>query len=275
MNRVHIVCSGGAGNGILHLPALRELHAMHGFEVTITGGSTGAINAVAYALGKLDLVEDLYFSLPRWQRLRWPWQWPWGIYDLEPVRQVLLEHAAPDELRCPVYVHLLDVRHQVLEVVCLNELPDRESLADAVIASCSQHIFHAWARFRGRWVADPGGWNPMPAVGVRPGDQLYALSCKGYTWRSSTPPPVRFGWARLGDWVLDRIGILAMLRLIVAGDHRDDYARLQRQAAQGTRVVLVEPKSDPGDPFEFNQNVNRHRLELGEQAWDSRLTLSM
>ena len=255
-----ILCSGGAARGAVQVAPLRALWSRYGFDVEVDGTSTGAVSAVAYASGQLDALEQLYATLDRFQRLRPPWLWLSGMYELTPLRRVLLEQLTGRELRCPAYAHVVDVAARRYERVQLHDRPIA-FVVDAVIASCSQPApVHAPAYLGGRRKTDGGAWHPMPVVEPDAGDQVWALSCAPLSWG-------------LLEQDQEEIGVWDSVRVMIEGDHEDDLQRLRRQAGTA-EVVLVEPRQDPGPPMDFSPAWRARRLhEIGPQAWASRRTL--
>ena len=264
MNRLSL--SGGAARGAGHLATAREVFELHGYDIEIDCTSVGGPVGIAYATGQLDAAEELFRGLPRFQRMRWPWQWLSGVYDLTPLRRELLRYLVGSSARCPVYVHTIRMAGSASKYERIRI--DTEPVAfqvEAIVASCSQPPpVHRVAQIRGGKYVDGGAWHPMPKVPVLLGDLHYASSCAPLTWDLQEDDEASGGLGGLWD----------SARLLIEGDHEDDLERLRRQAANGAETWLIEPLEDPGPPMDFSPEWKAKRLdEIGPRAWAGRKRL--
>lgn len=280
---VKIVCSGGASNVAVYFYSLKQLFSMYKYDVKLHGTSGGAVLILAYMCGRLDEAERLLTTLDRWQRLRPPWKWTWGVYSLDPLRTEMLKALEGAEVQCEGWVHVVDPSGGrwgagKYELIALHDLPNHAARVEAVLCSCTQRpLIMAPSYHQGRLLIDGGTHHPMGVIDPQWDDVIYYLSAAPLTHGPQEyKPPVRSVFRRSLDLLLEAIGIkaaLSELRALIAGDHDDDLKRIRTHALKAN-VTLVEPFEDPGDPFDFSPALRHRRLNvLGFEAWHRRQKL--
>lgn len=245
--------------GAVQVHPARMLHLHYGMPDRVDGTSIGAVTAWARGVGDLDTLERVWRSIDGakdFQRLRW-W-WPFGgLYEFSPLARLLRKNIADKPLLTPTYAHLVDLASKAYERAPLHDLTP-EQRVEAVIASCSQYGIHTAAMYKGRPCADGGARHSIPWVPEH-FDFVHVVSC------SPVSTPFEDNHIEPAD-----VSIARGLEVILDGIQAKDYALMCLQAST-SKVVLIEPASRYGNPFDASAKTIKHRLEVvGPEAWSRR-----
>ena len=165
LGKVAFCSTGGGASGICQVGMLKAAHDL-GLEYnTILGTSVGALNAVLYHQGDLDVMEylwmniknsDVYSSNP----------FSWGqtvtekaaIYDSSPLYRLIKKHINYSKVQSnprDFWINATDATKQdrySLESKTLSE----EELATFIFASAAAPVYFPPVKFRGRTLLDGG-----------------------------------------------------------------------------------------------------------------------
>lgn len=184
---IALVLGGGAGLGWSHIGVLRELEDA-GIEINaMAGTSIGGVVAIAYASGRLHILEELAHSASsirsvlRYLGLNWR---PGSVLSGKAIAKLIEEHLGDltfESLSIPTAVVAADLLSG--EAVILDKGP----VGDAIHATIAlPGIFHPVLR-DGRVLSDGGAVMPVPVVPARAiaeGRPVVAINLQGdYTAR--------------------------------------------------------------------------------------------
>lgn len=160
-----LVLGGGGGKGAFQAGALETL-ATRGYEWSkILGSSVGALNGAMVATGQQGALWPVWHQLSEDQvqsggpsvgrAIQLAFGWKRSIYDLDPLRELLVEYLEGAELETPFGAGVVDLETGAFGYNLLG------NLVDDVWASATMPLI--WAPVEGRYV-DGGLRNIAPMV---------------------------------------------------------------------------------------------------------------
>ena len=260
---IGIILPGGTTLGAYQVPGIERFGPAAVWSV---GGSVGSLNGSFLGSGRgaelRPIWHDVAATGTRWfQR---PHLKPWdGVFTLEPLRAKLATHkVGRGGYRIPTYVGAVHMATKQYLSLCLNDLslPDHD---DALVVTCLQPGIHRPERFRGRYHADAGVRNVIPAIprGVARVDEVVVLACspieEAHRFPTVSEEDVSSGFEQA------QAAVQAFMGEIVLGDVQSRIAEARALGAK--RISFYAPKTwaDVGKPFVATDASIALRLRTG------------
>lgn len=273
-----LICSGGAALGAVQVyPAGRLIDDL-GMPALLCGTSVGASTVAMCGSGRVHELPQLWQEVAEAPGTSW-FQAPnldvWnGAFSLNPLRKQLKRHGiAPDGLKAPTHVGLVDAAKQRHRMVHLNSLSTAD-MHDAIVASSMEPGIHERTKFQGRWCLDGGVAHVIPtlAPGWEPDDfqEIHVILCS----------PV--GRDRVRERTQDEVNSAleqanVTFEMWLSRVVNDDLDRVRRWAARGEAKVFLYAPDDwdhVGTPLDADFGTIIHRRDVvGQDMYYHRVQL--
>lgn len=242
------VLSGGNTKGGFQYGVMDELDKLGIKPDIIVGNSIGAVNGFIYTHTGLGGMHSLWNSVSkRSDYLRYNWRsffWD-GIYDLEPLREILEEISFSGHRQIKCYSTTVNLEtgrtHHVSS--------DDDFYLDATLGSSAEPVF--MKPIQGKWV-DGGLREIVPlefALSLDSNAQMYVINTMPYT-RNPYPEKIKLNLLSLLTRTLDIM------------THENGFRDVQ-QFISKRKINLFAPIKPLHDSLVFDNKVIKNDIEIG------------